>query len=1109
MFLTRIVLVALALVVGVHSSGKEGDSDGEHKRDETDNSDADTSHEDHESNEKHEEHGSDGDHEEDDSESGHKGEADSHSDAKKDIHPCGTLLPGLQSLNIGVDAASSDSFWSHKSSVKQPIFELTCENGRVWKSPYTDDTYDLPDQIGGQPQAKLSIETSGSATVIKSEKELSKTFDLGGGFSFAGVETQLLQGLEAQASFNHEAQQSLKSDKYVAMKSRNAFFYTLTLSPPSTLTITDTLLDYLKDLPDTLDEDGAYRKYNDFVKYFGTHYVSSGTLGGMYLYTTEVEKEWADSTSSSEVDGSIDVGFNAWGGNAEGGHSSSETKSESSHMTDTKRKFIGGTSSDHDVDKWEETVPEAPVLLTATLEPLHRLVRGLDIGISSEKLGKIADIMKDGMNHHLRTALWNSEIASLQGSVDKTKEFIDHLERQSGQYSLTQSKCECQYCPKASEDMSQFSMDSGCDQGVTDIDDWVNEHCNGWGEESRCIYLIDTEVQQFGHKFEHINISTLDKKYYIGFAKNMQKRYDELKEYRDSLEDAVEYLSSNTFGEHRMTNSEMSDRVTNAKKIEKSEEKRLTIRIGIPEEDSNDLKLEERQSCNCFSLNQGRYFWDEAPDSEPNPKSASGAMTMGDDNGANFGVFKVQTMEMGEALETEEEFYDAADQTSLTYAKNHQAWASSWLLIFPYGIYSEWLSDSGPLFPPYDLDLGSMKLAPCSNAYHLGYSFPSGLLGIGYFTSAPMGLCTPCPTFAEQFGWVAYGRPLPDMRFCSSHPLASCSQSDGGANNEGLISIEEANDAASEDSRRLRAQPMAGSQTNLEIYGTSGRETTMIGEGIMIFFAPKGHVYDARLVEALHFISEQGATLRVVTLFGTTMSQFKALGINPSDTRKMHMGVTLEFSKPVSLQKGGEATWRSVTLEMMVHGLMWTMSEDAALTKGYDYQRKWRAVYDKLDPRVVARFISARRNERYRIGSTDCQTLAIDIADRCALHGVQRDKTFDDMHTSHLRPWFIVVVSLAVIATGAFVALGFRFWRKYKNMMESARSPIRLPSKTTTVAGLLFLSSSFLAFPLGAYAYYRHRRGARGRRHADADEEGDRVLFAEVNEASENVTAAE
>jgi len=97
-------------------------------------------------------------------------------------------------------------------------------------------------------------------------------------------------------------------------------------------------------------------------------------------------------------------------------------------------------------------------------------------------------------------------------------------------------------------------------------------------------------------------------------------------------------------------------------------------------------------------------------------------------------------------------------------------------------------------------------------------------------------------------------------------------------------------------------------------------------------------------------------------------------------------------------------TVRFLTLEMMAPGLMWTVGATQALTDYYDYQKQRTLVYHDLSPSVIARYLTGSRSRKYAWGTTDCQTFALELMHRLAMHGRRLQANSGSVHIDVMHP---------------------------------------------------------------------------------------------------------
>lgn len=608
----------------------------------------------------------------------------------------------------------------------------------------------------------------------------------------------------------------------------------------------------------------------------------------------------------------------------------------------------------------------------------------------------------------------NGGVASLERQAARIAEGLRRAKREQ-LYAFDQDTCHCQ------------SGNGAQPAGPELLDDWVKENCGGWGEGSSCVARVVQDVKRIapynrtvefsGAHFTEQAMRTL-KQQALGY----------LQEHQDTLT-SVRHVIGSLVGDaavRGVTAAETADRIREAERFNASPDKTVSLHVGLPAaspEDGGASGLVAEKSCHCFSITQARSLWDDAVDTDSSATAAASAVAPVDatlpdmslpsplrkmvkDMRASLSdTVDTRRLESEEQKEIAEEtkleesndpqFEHYVDVASRKYAKHHKVLTWIFLLGFEFGtVMWEPVYDCGPLLPEYTTQCCGCHWAPCSNVYRQGYSFPAAFAGIFYFDSYPYGIFTSNPGCLAYIGANPSGRQWPERSICGSHPCGSVGHMcDGGDNNE-FIEIYEAaqkhHHSHHHESRRL-----AGAAENEELYSQAGQELLSTRTGDRVFFAPEGHVYDARLVEALFSFADKGVKVKVVTLFTTRLTQLKVMGWNPDSSSLQHLGVTLELSKPVEHQG---FTCRFLTLEMMAPGLMWTCGASGAPSENYDYQQKHMLTYDELSPAVVARYIAGQRDRTYSMGKTDCQTVALELAQRLALHGRRLQSSLVSVH---------------------------------------------------------------------------------------------------------------
>jgi hypothetical protein len=586
------------------------------------------------------------------------------------------------------------------------------------------------------------------------------------------------------------------------------------------------------------------------------------------------------------------------------------------------------------------------------------------------------------------------------------------------------------------DEMCKCTSSNGFPQ-LTLLGDFVKEHCGGWGADTQCRGQLFQEVKRIAPYHQTLDIAGVNfTEANMKSLKRVVNGYlDEQRTLLSRVRSVVAALDSPDSA-HGIVQEEIADRVEMAAKIEMSPDRSMILRVGV----RAHFGLEPAApSCECFHVKQARYFWDDAADTE----AATTSAFLGSEGAGHALNFAMPDMSwtstldrfareesqkirpsivarmLGESAEEEEEvttemldgdkvFLEALEKAGKKYAKKYPMLTWYFLLCFDVGgIAIEPYCNSGPPFPRYTIESCGCHWAPSSNVYGEGYCFPFALSGIFYFASCPYGLFTSKPELLASMAVNPSGRQWPERTVCSSHPSGS-SNSDGNANDEFFEIFEKMNKGATggaapaaapaEDPTPAPADPtpapptsapadeeerrLAGADENLVLYGNEGK--ALASANARMFFAPNANVYDARLVSGLYDFHAQGAAMIRVTLFTTALHQFSWAGLNPKGSDYQHLGLTIEFSKPVHFAGG---SWRFLTLEMMAQGMMWTVNADSEPTKNYDYQKKLTLTYDNLSPKIVARYLAEQQGRTYQYGKTDCQTVAMELASRLALHG--------------------------------------------------------------------------------------------------------------------------
>jgi len=147
---------------------------------------------------------------------------------------------------------------------------------------------------------------------------------------------------------------------------------TVGLPPVAFLAPTNEFVGAVNNLPVDFD----YIKYMAFINTWGTHFISTGTLGGYAVQTGSVETSYSFNYKDFTCQANAHVALGNKKGGVSVGYSRTSTSSDFSSQTSVT-SFLYGGSDDIPISDWSEwvvTIPSQPVLTDVTLVALSSLV---------------------------------------------------------------------------------------------------------------------------------------------------------------------------------------------------------------------------------------------------------------------------------------------------------------------------------------------------------------------------------------------------------------------------------------------------------------------------------------------------------------------------------------------------------------------------------------------------------------------------------------------------------------------------------------------------------------------------------------------------------------
>jgi len=293
------------------------------------------------------------------------------------------LMPGLTQFKRGIDITKLDLMslgTGAEDGLKPSVIHYTCNKGTKIQFPPSEgeksyETKKLPDQIESVTPKRTSS-SSEKVEIMKTCRDVRNVMkanagigDILGLFSLSGSYEKMTSSVTNKSVYLESAEH-VESVFNVLMKP--AFSRKMKLDEDAA--------DYIEDLPTTFKEDPE--KYQTFIDYYGTHYFSEATFGGVIEVLLETSTDYYEKTSDSKVQAEAKATFKAImiGGSSSGG--SKKVDEEFTKNTAKTIRVHGGTTNLFNEDKgfkdWKSTVPGLPYLYKGKLKPIYALFKDED-----------------------------------------------------------------------------------------------------------------------------------------------------------------------------------------------------------------------------------------------------------------------------------------------------------------------------------------------------------------------------------------------------------------------------------------------------------------------------------------------------------------------------------------------------------------------------------------------------------------------------------------------------------------------------------------------------------------------------------------------------------
>lgn len=326
--------------------------------------------------------------------------------------PC---IPGLDVMGVGFDAVIGSC------SGLQPVFNFTFSDPPdLYVNPFNDTLqYAVPNEVSVRDNTASRADLT-SSTYFDAD---TYGYDLSHSAGIKGF----LNAFSGSASYKYAKQVLTDSGSFGAftVTTSAVTLYDITLKSPLELRPSPGFQKAIDLLPQNYDPD----VYMQFLRTFGTHYVSSCTFGGMGQMTSAVNREYSRTSSSVSI--SAQAGFNFQFISAGGRGSSSSNQASEQFLNGSvfQTTLVGGDPTMlKDWDTWLKTFYNAPARIETRVSSLAMFISSID-----DKYKAIAENVEQAVSYYVGNASAacskeNSNIKHLNDALGNTQQIISCIQ---------------------------------------------------------------------------------------------------------------------------------------------------------------------------------------------------------------------------------------------------------------------------------------------------------------------------------------------------------------------------------------------------------------------------------------------------------------------------------------------------------------------------------------------------------------------------------------------------------------------------------------------------------------------------------------------------------
>ena len=288
---------------------------------------------------------------------------------------CTNIPTGINRMAFGVDISRLDLEpldFTEPDGFAGRVIQYTCNEGKVWRNPYNNETFQMPDQILGIasiPGSWLNTETY----LYQSRLDIKARFSSRAGL---GIKLKMLGSFSASYSFRTMLNVLLEESLQITEVTSFVSTCQAAFAPAEVLGLSSAAKHIVDLLPE--DFEASPEAYFSFIGYFGTHFLFKGEFGGyISIYYKTTSNYYSTSTVQNmkyQAKASF-LGFLK----AKAGYSGSVSAVDKKFTDHTSMDVIyrGGETSllqTEDIPYWESSVANNPWLFAGQIVPVYKMI---------------------------------------------------------------------------------------------------------------------------------------------------------------------------------------------------------------------------------------------------------------------------------------------------------------------------------------------------------------------------------------------------------------------------------------------------------------------------------------------------------------------------------------------------------------------------------------------------------------------------------------------------------------------------------------------------------------------------------------------------------------